>query len=49
MHLKEPRKTRMRVNKMVTAGSETQNGTEEESSLLRQTASQRGEEKTRLH
>lgn len=33
---------------MVTAGSEPQNGTGEES-LLRQTASQRGEEKTRLH
>lgn len=32
----------MKVNKMVTAGSEIQNGTEEESILLRQTASQRG-------
>lgn len=37
----------MRENKMVTAGSETQNDTEEESSLLRETVSQR-EEKARF-
>jgi len=34
LDLSKARKTRMKVSKMVTAGSKTQDGTEEESILL---------------